>query len=97
MFSVETTSLNTIEVARLDRFGKLSQGRLIDFFTHTVRLLDMILKSLPLGRSEQAKLILAWHLGRRSAHDARLFARNCACHAFCRQNDSHGFSSLHFP
>lgn len=43
------------------------------------------------------KLILAWHLGV-AAHTMRgSLRRNCACHAPCRQNDSHGFSSLHFP
>jgi len=30
------------------------------------------------GIESKAKLILAWHLGRRSAHDARFFAENRA-------------------
>lgn len=38
-----------------------------------------------------AKLILAWHLGV-AAHAMRgSLRRNCVCHAFCRQNNSHWF------
>ena len=43
-----------------------------------------------------AKLILAWHLGV-AAHTMRgSLRRNCACHAFCRQNNSHGFRACIF-
>jgi hypothetical protein len=36
-----------VEVARLDCFGKLSQGRQINFLAHTLNLLTMFSTALP--------------------------------------------------
>jgi hypothetical protein len=44
-----------------------------------------------------AKLILAWHLGCRSAHDARLFAEKLRMPRFLQTEQLAWVSSLHFP
>jgi hypothetical protein len=48
------------------------------------------------GIESNAKLILAWHLGRRGAHDARIFAEKMRATLFADRATRMG-SSLHFP